>query len=138
MTVAPTPTSQPVRRPTHYLVRVLLTALLIASTSAAARAGEITDENVDAAIAAAKTPADHEALAAFFTKKAEAALASAQAHTRMTTSYTGKSRQSIVMHCRTLATSYRKQAQDYTALAKEEEHLAKGTTKPAPGGMKGM
>jgi hypothetical protein len=128
MTISQTATS-PLHRGSSRLVLALFTVLLAASVSAAARADEITDANVDAMMSAAKTPAEHEALAAFCTKKAEAALASAQAHDRMGASYTGKPHQNIVAHCKSLAAAYRKQAQDYTALAKEEAQLAKGTTK---------
>jgi hypothetical protein len=131
------PVGHPRRRRHLHLALALGAGLLIASTGTAARADEITDANVDAMMSAAKTPADHEALAAFFTKKAESALASAQAHERMGASYTGKPHQNIVAHCKSLAAAYRKQAQDYTALAKEETRLAKGETTKSSHGKKG-
>ena len=64
-----------------YLTMALTATALFASTARAAE--PITDANVDAAVAASKTPEDHQALAAFFTSKAEAALASAVNHDKM-------------------------------------------------------
>lgn len=108
----------------RYLMMALTASTLFASTARAA--DPITDANVDAAVAAAKTPDDHQALAAFFTSKAEAALASAENHDKMAKAF-GPSK-SMAAHCRDLASAARRQANDYTALAKAQDALAKGTT----------
>lgn len=108
----------------YYLAMALTASALLAS--AARAADPITDANVDAAVAAAKTSDDHQALAAFFTSKAEAALASAENHDKMAKAF-GQSK-SMAAHCKDLASAARKQANDYTALAKAEDALAKGTT----------
>lgn len=57
--------------------------LLIGWAPVAVRAETISDDNVAAMVAAGKTPAEHKALAAFFTAKAEAALAKVEMHRQM-------------------------------------------------------
>lgn len=115
------------------MAAALAAVLWIGWTGSAARAGEpITDDNVVAAIAAAKSPADHHVLAAYFTSKAEAAEASAENHDQMSTAFNGKAHERMATHCRSLASADRKQAKDYTALAHEQEALSK-----EPSGRKG-
>lgn len=132
MVVSQVPMCRFFRRASHALVLALIATALIGSMGSAVRADQITDDNVNAMMAAATTPAEHDALAAFFTKKAEAALASAEAHDRMGAPYAAKS-PNINAHCRNLAASFRKEAKDYAALAKEEAALAKGTPKAMKG-----
>ncbi len=113
------------RRPTFSLASALGAALLIASVaSPAVSAEQITDRNVEAAVAAAKTPADHQALAAFFAAKADAAVARAKQHEQMNYAFTGKAQQSMYLNHRALAARWLKRARDYAALAKEQEKLA--------------
>jgi hypothetical protein len=120
------------------LKRVVLVVILAGTAIVGWRGGvvraadAISDDNVNAAVAAAKTPEDHAALAAFFTTKAEAAIASAEKHNQMAKSF-GPSK-SMTAHCKDLASTYRKQAADYTALAKTQNALAKGNA--AAGGGK--
>jgi hypothetical protein len=112
---------------TTILAAVLVAVALLGWRGTAARAADaITDDNVDAAAAAAKTPEDHAALAAFFMSKAEAATASAERHDQMAKSFAPS--KSMASHCRDLAAADRKQAADYTALAKAQDALAKGKT----------
>jgi hypothetical protein len=102
-------------------------------------ADAITDDNVDAAVAAAKTPEDHQALAAYFTAKSEAAIAAAERHAKMEAMhpFTGKAHnEAWGQHCKGLMSTYRQQAKDYLALAKEQEAAAKGGTGQKK--MKGM
>ncbi len=101
-------------------------ALAVGWAAAPACAQTITDDNVVEAIAAAKTPADHQALAAYFTSKAEAAMAKVDMHRRMAAAFGGKMRENLKMHCDALIGSYKQQAKDYTALAKEQQQLAGG------------
>src|SRR5512147_697519 len=100
------------------------TALLSGWLAAPARADAITDDNVVEAVSAAKTPADHQALAAYFTAKAEAATEQAEKHAMMATAFTGKARKNMQMHCNALVRSFKDQAKDYAALAKEQKQLA--------------
>ena len=92
--------------------------------SVAGAADAITDDNVNQAITAAKTPEDHQALAAYFTSKAEAALAAAKKHDEMAKSFAPS--KSMAAHCATLAANNRRQAKEYTAMAKAQDQLAKG------------
>ncbi len=85
----------------------------------------MTDDNVAAAVAAAKTPADHHALPAYFTSKAEAAQANVQKHDEMAKGFSGKAHERMAEHCNALAKTFRQQAAEYTALAKAQGKLAK-------------
>lgn len=114
------------RRASSYLAAALTAVAVLGWGGSVVRAADaISDDNVDAAIAAAKTPEDHAALAAFFTAKAEAAAADAERHDQMAKSFAPS--KSMASHCRDLASADRKQAADYTALAKAQDALAKGT-----------
>jgi hypothetical protein len=105
-------------------VTALATALAIGWADSAVRADTITDDNVEAAMAAAKTPADHEALAAYFTGKANEAQANIEKHKRMSGLFGGKGKASWESHCHALMKTYEEQAKDYTALAKEQKAVA--------------
>ena len=109
--------------------RALAVALIVSAWlgwgGAVARAADaITDDNVNQAISAAKTPEDHQALAAYFTSKAEAALANAKKHDDMAKSFAPS--KSMAAHCAALAANDRRQAKEYTAMAKAQDRLAKG------------
>jgi hypothetical protein len=109
------------------LVGAFAAALAIAWAAPAVRAADaITDDNVDQAVAAAKTPADHQALAAYFTSKAEAATAKVDSHRRMATAFSGKQKENWRTHCDALIGAYKKEAKEYIALAKQQESLASG------------
>lgn len=101
-------------------------ALVMGRTAAPAYADPITDDNVVEAVSAAKTPADHQALAAYFSAKAATATAQAGTHSRLASSLQGKGRGAMRMHCNGLERTYKEQAKDYAALAKEQEALAEG------------
>jgi hypothetical protein len=110
------------------MVATFAAVLLVAWAGSAARAAEaITDDTVDAAVAAAKTPEEHNALAAYFTAKAEAAVAAADRHAGMGRAhpFTGKAHnQQWGQHCNNLIKTYKQQARDYLALAKEQQAAA--------------
>jgi hypothetical protein len=108
-----------------WLTIAVLGAALIAVRIVPAHADAITEENVTAAVLAAKTPADHQALAAYFTSKAEAAQAEVEKHQQMAKGFSGKAQARMAEHCDALAKTFRQQATDYTALAKEQTNLAK-------------
>lgn len=105
---------------------IALTIALTVGWGASVRADPITDDNVAEAVSAAKTASDHQALAAYFTAKADAATAKAGMHQRMAAAFGGKGRETSQMHCKALVRASKRQAQDYTALAKEQEKLAEG------------
>ena len=102
------------------------TALIVALSSAAVHAQAITDDTVDAAVASAKTVADHQALAAYFTAKSEQAKATVAQHQKMASALTGKQGGSWQAHCQSLIKTYQEQAKDYAGLAKVQTALATG------------
>ena len=89
----------------------------------------------EAQIAAAKTPADHEAIAKSYEADAVAAEATAKEHQAMARAYqsaggpkkTGPN--SMVRHCERLVKSYTDAAADYRALAAEHRGMAQDTAK---------
>ncbi len=108
---------------------VLGLSILAASTWRVASAAEITDQNVDQMLAAAKTPEDHQALAAYFTAKAAAAGEQAKTHERMLNALQGQSKPPAASmwrsHCNNLIRTFRNQQDDYKSLAKVQETIAK-------------
>ena len=101
----------------------------VATPVSTAHAAEVTE----AQITAARTPADHEAIAAAYDAEAKAADEMAANHESMAKAYKsagGKGgTQSMVSHCGRLVTQYRAAAQEYRALATEHRALAKAAAK---------
>jgi hypothetical protein len=118
-----------IRTPRRLAVAALVAALAIGGAAPALAAGPITDDNVEAAIAAAKTPAEYEAIAAYFTAKSQAAQAEVARHQRMSSLFGGKQKAAWEAHCRALMKSYEEQAKDYAALAKEQKAAAAALSK---------
>lgn len=120
MTISTTPHSRAI-------AIALALGMITALGATRALAEPITDANVAAAVAAAKTVEDHQALAAYFTAKSKEALETAATHKTMAKSLGGgKQAGSWEAHCHSLIRTYEAQAKDYTALAKEQAALAKG------------
>lgn len=94
-------------------------------------AADVTEDQ----IAAARTPADHEAIAKAYEADAATAEATAGKHEAMARTYrsaggpkkTGTS--SMVRHCERLVKNYTEAAADYRALAAEHRSMAKDTAK---------
>lgn len=116
-------------RAKRLLVTAVAAALVVGSASSAVRADAITDSNVEAALAAAKTPADHEALAAYFTAKSNDARGYVAKHQRMSSLFGGKGKTAWEGHCHSLMRTYEEQAKDYVALAKEQKAVAAALAK---------
>jgi hypothetical protein len=78
-------------------------------------------------ISAAKTPADHEALAAEYAKQAADAKAKAVEHEQMAKTYAGAVREKLHFdqHCHALAAYYRSIAKEFDAMAEAHRKLAK-------------
>ena len=90
-----------------------------------ARAGDI-----DAQIAAAKTPADHEAIAAWYDTQAKEAQDKAAEHQKMGDAYKQGGgalahKTNFHQHCEALVKSYTAEAKEYRALAAEHRAMAK-------------
>ena len=85
-------------------------------------------------ITEAKTPADHEKLAAEYEREAKAARAKAEEHQKMAEAYR-KAGGALIQklhfdqHCDALVKSYTATAEEFEALAKAEREAAKETKK---------
>ncbi len=106
-------------------VFVLLTASPVWRAWAQA-AGPVTDENVVERIAQAKTPAEHEAIAAYYKAQAAVAASKVKEHEAMVKAYSSKT---MNRHCESLLQTYRAQQKDLEALAKDHEDMAKAAAK---------
>ena len=111
----------------RYVTAAVLAAVIGMSSASVAHGAAVTDETVAEAAASAKSVEDHQALAAYFTAKSKAALAEVENHRKMASAL-GKGKQAggWEAHCHSLMKTYQAQADDYAALAKEQEALAKG------------
>ena len=110
----------------------LLAAMATALTLFLAVPGSATADVTEAQIAAAKTPADHEAIAKAYDAEAAAAEGKAKAHEGMARTYRAgggtpkASPTAMVGHCDRLMKSYSAAAVEYRALAAEHRKLAAG------------
>lgn len=68
-------------------VVLMLAAATLPATRAIAQSEVVTDDNLDQAITSAKTPADHEAIAAYYEQEAVGAKKKADLHRREAESY---------------------------------------------------
>lgn len=112
-------------------VRALIGAfilLLLPLATRAADTGPVTEANVAQRVQAAKTAADHEALAAYFQAQSAAAAQKVKDHEAMLASFNqigGRPSQVWKTHCESLIKSFRTAAKDYQMLAQEQSTLAK-------------
>jgi len=113
----------------------LFAAMAVALTLLLAVPGSATADVTEAQIAAAKTPADHEAIAKAYDAEAAAAEAKAKAHEGMARTYrtgggTPKASPTVMVgHCDRLMKTYSAAAVEYRALAAEHRKLAAGDAK---------
>ncbi len=86
-------------------------------------------KSIEQMITEAKTPADHEAIAAYYEKEAQEAHQKHAEHQQMSDSYATipvlKTKTGAVAHCNTIAKNYEKIAKEYEALAKLHKDMAK-------------
>lgn len=87
----------------------------------------VAGQDMAAQIAAAKTAADHEAIAVEYTKQAAAARAEADRHDKMGAQYTGslKEKLHLDVHCKAVSANYRATAKELDAMAEAERVAAK-------------
>jgi len=111
-----------------FAASVVAVGLVLSVTTpfAIVQAADVTE----AQVAAARTAADHEAIAASYDAEAKAAEGKAADHESMAKAYTGASgmkggRQAMVSHCDRLVTEYRAAAKEYRAMAAEHREMAK-------------
>jgi hypothetical protein len=103
-----------------------LLALAIVHASAA------EDRSMEKQIAAAKTAADHEVIAALYDKEAKEAQAKADDHDKMSAAYKKVGgavieKLQLDQHCDKLAKNFRKAAKEAKALAEAHRQMAKET-----------
>jgi hypothetical protein len=106
---------------------------LVLSVSApigTAQAAEVTEGQ----IAAARTAADHEVIAASYDAEAKAAEVKAAEHESMAKAYAGaggmkSGRDALMSHCSRLAREYRSVAREYRLLSAEHRAMAKAAGK---------
>ena len=95
-------------------------------SSAAAEKGM---EHMEQMITEAKTPTDHEALAAFYEKEAQEARQKQAEHQQMSEAYAKipvlKTKTGAVTHCNAIAKKYAEIAKEDEALAKMHKEMAK-------------
>ena len=87
--------------------------------------------NIEQLITNAKTPADHEAIAAYYEKAAQDAHAKHEEHLKLKAAYEKipslASKTGLPWHCNTIAANYQKTAKEYESLAKLHREMAKST-----------
>jgi hypothetical protein len=109
-----------------FLIAAGLTAAL--SLPAIVTAGDAASKSLEAMAAeAAKTPEQHQALAAYYREKAESARKEANLHEGMALSYgkTAAGGGAMAQHCNNIMKAAKEQATEYEALAEVHEAEAK-------------
>jgi hypothetical protein len=110
---------------------VLATLLALVMALPTTRAAAADCSGIDAKISAAKTAADHDAIAACYDEMAKDALAKVAEHKKMAEKYSMASignqatKTHFHQHCETLIRSYESEAKEYTALAAAHRQMAK-------------
>jgi hypothetical protein len=108
-----------------FAVTILLGATLALPSRSFAQA--VTDSNIAEKISSAKTPADHEAIAGYYSAQANAEKAKVDTHAKMIAAYQGlgKSGTGMVTHCTNIANKEKATAADYEAMAAAHRDMAK-------------
>jgi hypothetical protein len=116
----------------HYQTKTKLVVIALGAvlSLAGTRILAAEDFDLDKAIATAKTPADHEAIAAYFDKEAAEAQAKADNHAKMEDAYKKLGtalveKQHLDQHCDRLSAAYAQAAKENRALAKAHRDMAK-------------
>ena len=121
-------------RKTGLIFGAALVALLASFSLPTISAFAKRDMGMPEMITAAKTPAEHEKLAAHYEREAKAARAKAEEHKKMADAYRKAGGPLIEklhfdQHCDALVKSYTSMADELEALAKAEREAAKETKK---------
>jgi hypothetical protein len=106
----------------------MLGALLSVITLGPVALGSAADEkSIEQMITEAKTPADHEAIATYYEKEAQAAHEKHLKHQKMEEFYQKNpalNKSGFGTHCNLIAANYDKTAKEYEALAKMHREMA--------------
>ena len=118
------------RKHVRYAYAAILAAFLLllagGAQAQAGAAGPVTDDNIVERISTMKTAADHQAIAAYYQGKADAAAAKVKEHEAMVKAYKGKT---MDRHCESLLQTYRQQKADFENLAKDHSEMAAAAAK---------
>jgi hypothetical protein len=109
---------------------VLLTAIALPTMRAGAQQPVVTSDNLDQMITSAKTPADHDAIAAYFEQEAAEAKKKAELHRRTAETYRKlKMPKPVYMAemCDSIAAMWDKIAADEEKLSKQHHEMAKAS-----------
>jgi hypothetical protein len=116
------------------VVSIAALAFIVALALPAVRAGAAEEVDIDKMILNAKTPADHEAIAAYYDEQAATAKAKAATHRNMGEDYKKvggalASKTHFHEHCESLVRSFESAAKDYAAMAAAHREMAKAAKK---------
>jgi hypothetical protein len=101
---------------------LLVLGMTLATTRAGAQPEIVTNDNLNQMIARAKTPSDHEAIAAYYDHEAANNQKMAELHRASENIYT---KTTNVLHCKALIKSYQEAAREDQALAAWHRQMAK-------------
>ena len=92
-------------------------------------AQQVEKFDLEKAVAGAKTPADHEAIASYYDREGATATAKAEEHRKLAESYrilsiSGRGQFPMENHCRQLVRNYESVAADNAALAEAHRQMA--------------
>jgi hypothetical protein len=107
---------------------LLLAAASLPMIRAGAQQAAVTDDNLDQMIASAKTPSDHEAIAAYYEQEAADAKKKADLHRKTAETYRKLNilkPPNMAEMCDNMAATWDKAAAEATKLAKAHHALAK-------------
>ncbi|HYL60585.1 MAG TPA: hypothetical protein VEU51_17095 [Candidatus Acidoferrales bacterium] len=118
------------KRVTVFLVAglIVLAAAALPTVRASAQSSAVTDDNLDQMISSAKTPAEHDAIAAYFEQEAADAQKKADLHKGAADTYRKmKIPKPVYMAemCDGIAAGFEKTAKDAAKLAKMHHEMAK-------------
>ena len=120
------------KRNLSILSLVLIASFLGFAASVPQFAEQLSKKQLDALIASAKTPAEHERIAAYYRGQAENLLSESNAHAKMAVELAAnpatnnsKNAHGTVHHCEYIAQSLKSKAQKAMQLAQQHEEMAK-------------
>ena len=114
-------------------ILVLIVTLSLPTQHAGVAEAETFD--LEKAVAGAKTPADHEAIASYYDKEGTTAKAKATEHLKLAAAYrnlAGKGQFAMEGHCQRLAQNYESVATENTALAAAHRQMAQDAAQKKP------
>lgn len=109
-------------------IPLVLALMIISALGYSPVASAEEGKNVEQMITEAKTPADHEAIAVYYDKEAQAAQAKHAEHQKMEEWYKKNpalNKSGFGAHCNIIASNFDKAAKEYEALAKLHRDMAK-------------